>query len=142
MSQKNWRLNGYLTVEASLIFPFVLSVCVAVIYIGIYQYNRCVLKQDAYCAALHAESLYGADNQEKYNAAYDYLQGLPEKKYLAMRHKYAVSVSGKVCVETEGSMKLPFYGAAGITQKAESKTQDAVKLIRLCRQIKKAKEGN
>lgn len=141
MNRKKRGLNGYLTVEASLIFPFVLSVCVAAIYAGIYQYNRCVLKQDAYCAALHAGSLYGADNQEKYNAAYDYLQGLPRQKYLAMRHDYSVTAGTKVCVQTAGSMELPFYGTVTIMQTAESKTLDAVKLIRMCRQIKKAKEG-
>lgn len=41
-------LNGYITVEASLIVPIVLLIYMFVIKGGLYAYNRCIISQNNY----------------------------------------------------------------------------------------------
>ena len=38
--------RGYFTVEAAMIFPFVMGVILLVIYMWFFQYDRCLMEQD------------------------------------------------------------------------------------------------
>lgn len=49
--QDKWEA-AYFTVEASLIFPFVLLFTVMMIFLAFYSYDRCILEHSAYEAAL------------------------------------------------------------------------------------------
>lgn len=44
--------NAYFTVEAALVFPVVISTIIFVIYILLFQYDRCLLEQDVGATAL------------------------------------------------------------------------------------------
>lgn len=56
--------NAYFTIEASLILSIVFFVFYFVIYIGFYQYNRCLLEQDIYRLLIRAEQTVFLDNKE------------------------------------------------------------------------------
>ena len=56
--------GAYFTVEAALLLPFVLAVIVLVIYLWFYQYDRCLLEQDAGVLALRG-SVCGISDKEE-----------------------------------------------------------------------------
>lgn len=136
--------DGYMTVEATLIIPMVLYICISIVYIGFFQYDRCVMKQDAYRAALAGSSIYRENNQEVYNASCHMLESYGKEKYIATGCSQEVTIQGSVNVSMEGFVKAPFQGIkdlAGvpgweIKEQAESKCINPVVFIRLCRQIK------
>lgn len=135
--------SGYMTVEATLMMPIVLYVCIFIIYSGFFMYDRCVMKQDAYRAAMKAGSMYRQDGQEVYNTAWDTLEKLTENKYIATQCYYEVSVQGKICVAVQGEVEVPFGGLEKMTgvsgwkieEKVESQCLNPVFFIRMCRQI-------
>ncbi len=57
------RFDGYMTLEASLLFPMVVCVIVLIISFSYYLYGRCIISQDAYILAFRAslESRQGTD---------------------------------------------------------------------------------
>ena len=100
-------VNGYMTAEATMVFPLVLSVCMMAIFLGIYVYNRCVMQQDAYRVARVAVQLPYANSEEKYNAAWDWMKYLIEEKYILMDFDYSITVGREVTVEVSGIMQGP-----------------------------------
>lgn len=139
---------AYFTVEAVLVFPMVLYVCVFIIYSGFYIYDRCVMWQDAYRAALRGSSLYRQDNQEVYNAAEDTLQILSKKKYIAAECNFTIKVQREVSIIVTGSTTMPFHGLMMLTgtedwymeETAQSKCITPVFFIRMCRQIENTRK--
>ena len=133
--------EGYMTVEASVIMPIVLIVCCFIIYIGFYQYDRCVSEQDAYRAALRGANLYGADKEEKYRAVQKTLEELATNHYAAARCSYKVSVKDKMYVKMEGTISIPLRGLARMVgtgvwdmeKEVESRMTDPVFFIRSCK---------
>ena len=101
-----------MTLEASLIMPLVLYVCIFIIYAGFYQYDRCIMQQDIYRAALRGSSLYGADQSEKYRAAADMMADLTKDNYIAAEYRYEISVRKSVSIFMEGRIRMPFRGLA------------------------------
>lgn len=137
------KLEGYLTLEASLIMPLVLYVCIFIIYAGFYQYDRCIMQQDIYRAALRGSSLYGANQSERYRAAADMMEELTRDNYVAAEYRYEISVRNSVSIFMEGRIRMPFQGLAELTgareweieETAESRRLDPVLFIRTCRQL-------
>ena len=56
--------NAYFSLEACLILPLVFYVILFMIYVGFYQYDRCLLEQDVYRMLIRAQQTRFADNQE------------------------------------------------------------------------------
>lgn len=54
------KKNGYLTVEATLIFPIVLSVIMFLLYVLFFSYNSCLMEQDINMVLIGA-----ADSEDK-----------------------------------------------------------------------------
>ena len=50
------KTGGYFTVEAALLLPFVMMSIVFMIFLSFYCYDRCILEQCAYAAALRGSS--------------------------------------------------------------------------------------
>ncbi|MBQ9135937.1 MAG: pilus assembly protein [Lachnospiraceae bacterium] len=148
--QRLGRLSpeGYMTVEATLIMPIVLYVCIFIIYSGFFLYDRCVMKMDAYRAVLRASSIYRQDSQAVYNMAWDTLDNLTGEKYIATDHQYEVAVQGKVQVRICGQVEMPFGGIEEMTgvsvwsieETAESDCISPVLFIRTCRRLTEAPE--
>ena len=142
MGRKRNGLHAYLTVEAAIVLPFTLVVCTFIIYMGFYLYDRTLMKQDAYRAALKGSSLYQADKQERYDQAADHMEGF-SGKYIASTYEYRVWVDNCVNVRITGTIHMPFKGLAKlvgasdweIEAAARSKMPDPVFFIRTCRQL-------
>ena len=134
---------AYMTLEATLIIPFVMCICVAIIYVGFYQYDRCLMRQDAYRAALFGSSIYRADNGEVYNAAYDKVSAESEGKYVGTDSMFSIAVQGDIIVTMKGEVAMPFrllpdfQGGLEweIEEYGKSTCLNPVFFIRSCRQI-------
>lgn len=86
--------KGYFTVEAALIFPMVLLFTVMMIFLAFFSYDRCILEQSAYEAALRGTGNHIKSAQEAYSEAYTAAGSLVNEKLFAMHDfSYDVSVS-------------------------------------------------
>lgn len=94
--------EAYMTVEATLMVPFVMYLTVFVIYIGFYQYDRCLMRQDAYRIALAGSSLYRTDNTEVYNRAFEKATQETADKYIITDCGFSLKVQRDVEVTLEG----------------------------------------
>lgn len=139
---------GSYTVEASLIFPFIMGVIVFIIYISFFLHDRSVMKSCAYQAALKGSMIRTsvADMEKEARKAAEYnIDGL-----LLMTDglQTSVSVSGKdVTVSYSGTLRIPqgplymaIAGTDGIEVRGEASAsqKDAIEFIRKTRAIKNA----
>lgn len=51
------KVKAYLTVEAAMVIPLIISLIVFLIYMMFYQYNRCLLEQDMGVLAIRSVAL-------------------------------------------------------------------------------------
>ena len=72
MGRARFKADGYFTVEAALIFPFVMGVILLVIYMWFFQYDRCLMEQDYALITVMATEKQKLKPQERV----DYLTGL------------------------------------------------------------------
>lgn len=74
-------LNGYFSVEASLVMPTVFFLYLLIIVGGIYLYDRCVISQDSYLMAFrgsrftnasnnYGEIIYGEEREKGFSISY------------------------------------------------------------------------
>ncbi len=124
------EVGAYMTVEATLIVPFVMYISLCLLYLGFFQYNRCLMRQDAYRAALHGSSIYRTDNGMVYNAAFDRAEQITDGKYIGADCSIMVRVDNQVEVTLEGSS----------LESMSSKCINPVFFIRSCRQLLPEKE--
>ena len=136
-------LKGSYTIEAALIFPFIMGVIVFIIYISFFLHDRAVMKSCAYQAALKASLIRtGASDMEREAlkaAEYNISGLLLATEGLDTR----VSVSGKeVIVSYSGTLRIPqgalfmrISGTDGIVVSGEGRAsqKDAIEFIRKCR---------
>ena len=79
------KTAGYFTVEAALLLPFVMMSIVFMIFLSFFCYDRCILEQCAYAAALRGSSSRFENTQEAYEEAAGAAESLIEKKLFAIR---------------------------------------------------------
>lgn len=135
--------NGYMTLEASLIMPFVLYICLLIIYTGFFLYDRCIFMQDCYRIALRGSSVYRDNNQDVYNTAYAYLDKITPQKYITKNYEFNIQVDKGVTVKASGKYVMPFYRMLWlegnetwtVNLEAESKCINPTIVIRLCREL-------
>lgn len=103
------KTAGYFTVEAALLLPFVIMVIVFMTFLSFYCYDRCILEQCAYAAALRGSSNRFTNTQEAYEEALLSAESLLEKKLFAVKNlKITVRVSGlAVTVSYECEVNMP-----------------------------------
>ncbi len=144
---KKIRLEGSYTVEASLLFPFILSVIVFIMYMSFFFHDRCVMNQSAYQAALRASRMKTGDNSVM-GTAERAANELMNRTVLATSDiTLSIEISGsEVQVRYEGILKIPagalfmsIFGSDGIkvSGKGCAKRKDPVKFIRQCRVVEK-----
>ena len=142
------RENGYFTVEASLIFPLVLLFTVMMIFLAFYSYDRCVLEQSAYEAALRGTGNHIKSAQEAYLEAHEAAGRLVDEKLFAIHDfEYEVSVSADfVTVQYHCVVNMPLMGwlceyVSGIDLtldiSSEARRCKQTRTIRNCRVINK-----
>ena len=136
--------DGYFTVEAALILPMALLFCVMMIFLAFYSYDRCVLEQSAYEAALRGASNHIKSANEAYLEAYAAADALTCEKLFAMQDfSYDVSVSAElVTVNYRCEANMPFMGWLGeyvtgidltLDIEKSAKRSEQTKFVRGCR---------
>ena len=89
---------GYFTVEAAFVLPFTIIIIVFMTFLSFYCYDRCILEQCAYAAALRGSSNRFASNEEACEEAQKAAESLVSEKLFAVKElETTVQVSG-VCV--------------------------------------------
>lgn len=139
------RVRGSYTVEAALVFPFIMGVIVFIIYVSFFLHDRAVMKSCAYQAALkgslirtgEADAMREARKAAEYNIEGLLLatEGLDTK----------AEVSGKeVTVKYSGSLTIPrgilfmeITGTDHISVEGEGHAfqKDAIEFIRKTRMV-------
>lgn len=137
-------LKGSYTVEASLIFPLVIVLCVLLIYLTFFLYDECSSWQSAYIAALRTETSCGAEAGKEEAAGRTARQLLSEQLLAASRVVQETHVDAK---RIEVLVKADVYPPVGrllvnqqwhLESRGEVKRLRPVEYIRLCRRLKKA----
>lgn len=106
------KVNAYFTVEAALILPMVLGVIVLIIYLWFFQYDRCLMEQDAGILALRGTIMEAEDNQERVRMLIKEAEQMNKKKYVAWEEKKGdfTIEKGKLQVKKAGELRFPFRG--------------------------------
>lgn len=133
------REAGYFTVEAATLLPLVTMTMVFMIFLSFYCYDRCMLEQCAYAAALRGSSNRFGSSDEAYEEASRVAKQLVSEKLFAVKElKSTVRVSGvMVTVTYECTVNMPVGDLIGedfITLKV-SKSVPRNKTVTVLRQL-------
>lgn len=108
MDSKN-LLYAYFTVEAALILPAAISIILFVIYVMIFQYDRCLLEQDIGALALRGSisSLESRALEEEMEAE---IRRIYTDKYVAFcwGETNVTTGYGKIRIAGNGKVNIPF----------------------------------
>lgn len=77
--------NGYMTLEAALLFPIIFTSIVLLIYLSFFIYDRCRLENSAYIAALRGSRMITEENEEIYEEVSRLATELVEGHLIAAR---------------------------------------------------------
>ena len=137
------RLNGYFTVEAALILPVAIGVYLFLIYSMFFQYNRCLLEQDASSLVVRAVQDTQEDPAQMIDKVKQQETLLELKRYMAFSKEESVfeCKGGKVRIEKKGKTKAPFLsflslseqGRFHCTAEIQARRMDPCMMIRLLR---------
>lgn len=106
--KKQKSVQGYMTLEAAFIIPWVIFLFVFLIYTAFYLYDKCVLFQDAYTLCFRASI------QKEENGVLNYISSHMEsqfgRKYFGVGsvEKSAEQSDKEVCVYGTCCIKIPF----------------------------------
>lgn len=94
MLKKKYTLGGYFSVEAALLLPMVMVLMTMMIFMAFYSYDRCILEQSAWQAAIRGSYNCFNSNEEAQEAAGKAAQTLVKEKLFAVNElSYSVKVS-------------------------------------------------
>lgn len=111
-STDKFSTNGYFTVEAACVYPFVIAVILLVIYVWFFLYDRCLMEQDCAGIMVKGAVLQGVSVSERI----DYMKGLISenynKQYLCWEdgERTVGYDNGMIEISTQGSLEFPFMG--------------------------------
>lgn len=102
--------KGYFTVEASMILPMVTLFMTVMIFMSFYSYDRCILEQSAFQAAVRGSSNLIHSNEDAYLVAYEAASELVNEKLFAVSNlTYEVTASALcVTVTYDCEVNMPF----------------------------------
>ncbi|MCI9231427.1 MAG: hypothetical protein HFH96_10025 [Lachnospiraceae bacterium] len=134
--------NAYFTVEAALVLPVVIGAILFVIYMMLFQYDRCLLEQDIGGIALWGSIVEASDTAELEQKVQTRISELYRGKYVAWRMtKLDASVGrNRFCANGAGQLTFPvpgwnFWSADnmwGTAASYEYSRLSPVTFIRLC----------
>ena len=139
--------KGSFTVEASILVPFLLAVCVVFIYLGIYTYDKTLMIQDinAVAAIIRDENAgNGKDVETLCEEAFYEIK--KEHPYLSLTN-ISMNVSkkaGKVHIKLSGDWIFPLYRGYSrtITKERDVKRINPAEKMYLTEVIKSAVKGD
>lgn len=106
MKKKIEDLDGYLTVEASFLFPVMFMILILLIYWGFYCYDKSVSIQCSYLAALRGSNQWQMSNEQVESFVNEQLETLTEETLLYMKKEQIYVNAGLVEVKAGVSGKL------------------------------------
>lgn len=138
--------DAYFTIEAALIIPLVLGIFVFLIYIMIFQYDRCLIEQDIGILTLRGTIEKSSNNDEL-------LCYLQEEANKIDRNKYAAAIWDPTTIKIKNSrieiigrimVQVPFPRLALLTgqqdwtvsAKFQNRRISPTNFIRACRRLK------
>lgn len=103
-------MKGYFTIEATLIFPIVFFVYVFLLYIGMFQYDRCMMEQDIRRIALRGSTMTDLKSNEIISNVQEMLNGNEWNKYMIIEEKDVETIVewGSVNIIMKSAMHVPF----------------------------------
>lgn len=140
----NMQADAFITIEYTLLLPVLLLLYTFLIYIGIYQYDQCILQTNMYLLGSKGAALYIETPEEKLQCLQEIEQHLYYDKYLlAEQLQTAYSVKGNR-IQLNGSGKvfhpLSVFGLGGtyweLHAKSEATAASGANILRLCKQAK------
>uniref|UniRef100_UPI004056D89D TadE/TadG family type IV pilus assembly protein n=1 Tax=Acetatifactor sp. TaxID=1872090 RepID=UPI004056D89D len=116
MSRKVKRcVEGYFTVEAAMVLPMVCVVVLFIVYLWFFQYNRCVMEQDAGVLALRGVAMQTENQEERMMNLRNQANGMNREKYIAWECNEAELKIGNGVVEVvQSGRNLMSFGIAGL----------------------------
>lgn len=144
--RKLWNIqaDAFITIEYTLLLPVLLLLYTFLIYIGIYQYDQCILQTNMYLLGSKGTALYTENPEEKVQSLQEKERQLYYDKYLlAEQLQTAYSVKGNR-IQLNGSGKvfhpLSVFGLGGtyweLHAKSEATAVSGANILRLCKQAK------
>ena len=140
------NLRGSFTVEATILVPFLLAVCVVFVYLGIYAYDKTLMIQDvnAIVSIIRDENADGG-KEVKTICEEAFSEIKKEHPYLSMQNiRMYVSVKGNiVCIGLSADWKFPLYKGYNrtISKEREIKRINPVEKMYLTEIVKQAIQG-
>lgn len=112
MFYKLRRIKAYFTVEAALVLPFAMGALLLTIFLFIFQYDRCLMEQDAGLLVLYAGTLEAEDGEEAALLINEKASEIYWDKYVAweMEKLQVIWEKNEVRVEGEGKLTFPVPG--------------------------------
>ena len=143
--------NAYMTVEAALLFPFLTGAILFVVYMLLFQYDRCLLEQDMGALALWGSLAQATEAGTLEEKVQKRVADVYKDKYMMWRFT-ALDASlekGKFTAKGVGAVFFPFdglnfWGGGNVwsTQAAYGYSRLApVTFIRTCHKLREAVEG-
>ena len=104
--------GGYFTVEAALLFPFVLGVILLVMYLWFYSYDRCLMEQDCAISLIKSLSAQGVSPEERVNILLEKYGSIDKEEYVGWSPGSAAASyeKGVLSINQSGSVQFPFKG--------------------------------
>lgn len=108
------RENAYFTVEAAIVLSIVICVIAFLMYILFFQYNRCLMEQDAGVLAVKGCSIQEDDKDALMLALMQYEDKIYREKYIAwdLSDMEMKLEGGTIEVAWQGELKYPFFGVS------------------------------
>lgn len=143
--------NAYFTVEAALVLPAVLGMMLFVIYMLLFQYNRCLMEQDLGAMAMWGSSVGAPDTGSLEEKTRQRMAGLYREKYAAWKFTALDAVLEKNSFSAAGTGQLlfpvpgmNFWSAENIWETSARysfQRLSPVTFIRLCRRVQDVMGG-
>lgn len=104
------RKNAYFTVEAAMVMPIVVFVIVWLLYLALFQYNRCLMEQDVGWLALKGCSLQETDKDALMQKLWYYADQTEDDKYVMwnMEDVQITLKAGNIMIMRSGELYFPF----------------------------------
>lgn len=119
--------NGYMSVEAAFVVPWAVFIIVWLIYLGFFEYDRCLIFQDNYSLATQAASRIDTTNG-KQNWLDSHKRGWLGSKYMATRSVTCQGTvsSGRITLCSSLNVSQPFRRNAGMIPASNWSISDEV----------------
>lgn len=125
------KAAAYFTVEASLLFPLITALLFMMTFLAFFSYDRCILEQAAYEAAVRGSTQYLESNEETYEVVKETATKLITDRLFAIDEiSCTVSVSAKtVSVRYQCSFQMP------LATRIEALKEESVFTIDVLREV-------